>query len=236
MKYLNLAPLQSITSEQFQAVAPFPWANPQGMLTEEGIKELIETLPDVSLFEQSFGMERAYGQKPHDRYELKYREGLPLSPAWSEFLKELSGPEYDREVARLFKSSQFTLRFQWQYSFNGCSVSPHCDSRKKLGTHIFYLNTPENWKDEWGGRTLILDDAGKFPPESAPLLSEFRGQIAAEVFCNRSLIFERTDRSWHAVSDLVSPPGAVRKIFTVIMERKPTFLDRIKGRIGAFFK
>ena len=235
MKYLNLQPLNALSAQSFTATKPFPWTNPRGMLTEEGFKALMETLPDVSLFEKSFGMERAYGQKPHDRYELKYTENVPLSPAWSAFLSDLESPEYHAEIARLFGTDRFSLRFQWQYSFNGCSVSPHCDSPNKLGTHIFYMNTPENWKEEWGGQTLILDDGGKFDPASAPLLSEFRAQTAAEVFGNRSLLFLRTDRSWHAVSELVSPPEAMRKIFTVIMERTPTVLEKAARKLKSVF-
>jgi hypothetical protein len=42
-------------------------------------------------------------------------------------------------------------------------VSPHCDSPKKLGSHIFYLNTKEDWDPSWGGETLILDDGGRLP-------------------------------------------------------------------------
>lgn len=236
MKYLNLSALQAISTGAFKSTKPFPWANPRGALTVEGYLELIHTLPGVSLFEKSIGMERAYGQKPHDRYELKYREGLPLSPAWAEFLNELNSPEYHAEIARLFGTDRFTLRYQWQYSFAGCSVSPHCDSRNKVGTHIFYMNTAENWKDEWGGRTLILDDGGVFPPESAPALSEFKSQTAAEVFGNRSLLFERTDRSWHAVSELVSPEGAMRQIFTVVMDRTPSVTERIHQRLKAILK
>jgi hypothetical protein len=235
MKYLNISALQAIPTGTFKNAKPFPWVNPQGALSEEGYSELIRTLPDVSLFEKSIGMERAYGQKPHDRYELKYRDGLPLSPQWTQFLSELNSPEYHAEIARLFGTSRFTLRYQWQYSFAGCSVSPHCDSKNKVGTHIFYMNTPENWKDEWGGRTLILDDGGVFPPESAPGLSEFKNQTAAEVFGNRSLLFERTDRSWHAVSELVSPEGAMRQIFTVVMDRTPSLFEKLSRKVKKLF-
>lgn len=235
MKYLDISVLQAIPTGAFKNTKPFPWANPQGVLTESGYLELIRTLPDVSLFEKSIGMERAYGQKPHDRYELKYKDGIILSSAWTQFLLELNSPEYHAEIARLFGTDRFTLRYQWQYSFAGCSVSPHCDSRNKVGTHIFYMNTPENWKDEWGGRTLILDDGGAFPTESAPALSEFKSQTAAEVFGNRSLVFERTDRSWHAVSELISPEGAMRQIFTVVMDRTPSLFEKISRKAKALF-
>jgi hypothetical protein len=234
MTYLNQSTLDSISREAFQKTHPFPWTNPQGFVTDEGFDALLKTLPDVGIFESSFGMERAYGQKPHDRYELKYRDGLPISKEWQSFLDELAGSKYRAWISKLLGRNDFSLRFQWQYSFNGCSVSPHCDSRNKLASHLFYLNTPENWKIEWGGQTLILNDQGAFPPESAPKLEDFKGSQAAEVFGNRSLFFERTDRSWHAVSELTSPPEAMRKIFTVIVEKKPTLFEKIARKLKYF--
>lgn len=234
MTYLNQDVLAAIDARTFQATKPYPWVNPRGIITDAGFAELVASLPDVSLFEKSIGMERAYGQKPHDRYELKYHPGVILSPAWQSYIDELSGPIYRAFLARLLGTNDFGLRFQWQYSFRGCSVSPHCDSRNKLGSHIFYFNTRDNWKDEWGGRTLLLD-GGAFLPESAPVLSSFKGQIATEVFGNRSLLFERTDRSWHAVSELTSPDGAMRKIFTVIIEKKPTSFGKMMTKAKNLF-
>jgi len=235
MTYLNQQALDSITTEAFNNARLFPWTNPKGLIDDTGFNDLLRTMPDVSLFEKSIGMSRAYGQKPHDRYELKYKEDAPVSKEWQMFIEELSGPRYRAWLARLLGTNDFNLRYQWQYSFNGCSVSPHCDSPNKLGSHIFYFNTPEDWKLEWGGQTLLLDDGGKFPPQSAPDLSEFKGKLAADVFDNRSLFFKRTDRSWHAVSELTSPKDAMRKIFTVIIERKPTLWQKIQAKLKSFF-
>ena len=226
MTYLDYDKLRALDTATFQNAKPFPYANPAGLLTEEGFEALRASMPDISLFRKTVGMERQYGQKSHDRYELKHRYDLPLSPAWRDFIAELDGPDYEREIARLMRDDRFTRHYQWQYSFRGCSVSPHCDSPNKLGTHIFYFNTPEDWKSEWGGETLLLDDGGKFDYRSAPKLSDFVSATPSIAMPNRSLIFERRDHSWHAVGGLRSPDGVLRKLFTVIYDRKPSLLDK----------
>lgn len=235
MKYLTLEPLKSVSAEAFQKTKPYPWANPEGLFSGDGFAELCKTLPDVSLFEKSFGMERKHGQKPHDRYELKYHSGLALSPSWTALLQELQGPEYRKELERLFKTADFSLRFQWQYSFRGCSVSPHCDSAQKVGSHIFYFTTPRDWSEAWGGQTLILDDEGAFNSESAPDSGAFPSRITAKTMGNRSLLFQRTPHSWHAVEELRSPEGAMRKIFTVIIDKKPSLKRKISALVRSVF-
>ena len=40
----------------------------------------------------------------------------------------------------------------------GVEVSPHCDSKHKLGSHLFYFNDSSEWDPSWGGETLILED------------------------------------------------------------------------------
>ena len=34
----------------FRAQKPFPWINPEGLLTEEGYQRLVATLPDIYSF------------------------------------------------------------------------------------------------------------------------------------------------------------------------------------------
>ena|SRR3990167_4011489 len=235
MKYININKLAGASEKSFLKISPYPWLNLHELVTPEGFDELLGSLPDVSMFEKSFNLERSHGQKPHDRYELRYSDSLILSPAWKSFIEELSSAEYGAELKRLFGVKNFNIRFQWQYSFNGCSVSPHCDSRNKIGSQIFYLNTSDNWKEEWGGQTLVLDDGGKLNCDSAPDITQFHNKIAVRTLGNYSLLFARTDHSWHSVGALQSPPDVLRKIFTVIIERKPTLLNKIVVKIKSLF-
>lgn len=235
MSFINYSVLGNISEKEFQNTKPFPWINPEGALTKEAFSKLEAALPDVALFEKSVGLKRAHGQKPHDRYELKYTKGVAVDPVWEEFIEEIFSPQYQNEIARIFGIKNFTTRCQWQYAYEGCSVSPHCDSPNKLGSQIFYMNTPKNWKEEWGGRTLVLDDGGKFSCDSAPDLSEFEIAGASIIIPNRSFIFGRNNHSWHAVEELVCPEGAYRKLFTVVFNRKPSFFQRFKNKLRALF-
>ena len=174
MTYLDFQRLSSIDPKQFHHNTPYPWMNPKGLLTSMGHEQLLATLPDVSLFQRRFGVKRAHGQQSHDRFTLEYQNDLPLSPAWKTFIAELYGTEYQNFLKRFFQVNSFELNFHWHYTPNGCSVSPHCDAKHKLGSHIFYLNTDNDWEENWGGETVILDDGGQFDRKSAPKFEDFK--------------------------------------------------------------
>jgi len=91
LTYLNLERLNQIDPKMFKAQKPYPWINPEGLLTDEGYQRLQGTLPDVSLFERRFDAQRKYGQKSHDRYTLEWRTNPPVAPPWKEFVAELEG-------------------------------------------------------------------------------------------------------------------------------------------------
>jgi len=231
MTYLNFSALEAISSQSFQETKPYPWMNPSGLLTDEGYQHLVKTIPDVSLFEKRFGVKRAHGQQSHDRYTLEYHEGLPLSAHWKQFLVELHGETYSKFLKRLFGVKSLELNFHWHYTPHGCSVSPHCDANHKLGSHIFYFNTREDWDPAWGGETVILDDQGRFNRKSAPRFEDFPESLASTAIGNYSLLFQRLDKSWHGVHPVQCPEGHMRKVFIVVINRF-SFLDRIKQVFG----
>ena len=223
MSYLDTARLDALDSTAFQGQAPYPWVNPQGLLSADGFRALADDLPDIGQFERVFGKRRSHGQQSHDRYTLDYHEGLDLAPSWRQFIAELDGDGYQGFIRRLFGRGRFRLRYHCHYTPNGCSVSPHCDGRDKLGSHIFYLNTTDDWQAAWGGETVILDDGGRFRRSSAPAFDDFDSAVAAETMDNRSLIFARRGDSWHGVREIACPEGDLRKVFVVVVE------DRILG-------
>ena len=234
MTYINYSVLEAIDGASFRETKPFPWVNPQGALAEDAYKTLTSNFPDLSLFTKTAGMERGYGQKPHDRYELKYKPGLSVGKKWQSFVDEIFGERYQKEMARILGTSQFTTRCQWQAAYAGCSVSPHCDSANKLGSQIFYMNTPEDWQDDWGGRTLVLDDKNEKDCASAPDLSEFTIAAASQITPNMSFIFMRSNHSWHAVENLECPEGEYRKLFTVVFDRTPSLAQRVITKAKQF--
>jgi hypothetical protein len=130
-------------------------------------------------------------------------------------VRELQGPAYTRFLQRVLARRFFTLRFHWHYTPNGCSISPHCDSKTKFGSHIFYFNTAADWDPAWGGQTVLLDDGGRLQPKSAPAFADFDRAITAETLGNRSLLFARGAQSWHGMHEIHCPEHAMRKVFIV---------------------
>ncbi len=218
MEYLNRENLERISHEAFQRQQPYPWVNIQETLTHDAHELLRRTLPDVKLFDRKVGVKRDFGQGYHDRYILHYHPSLDLAKPWREFIRELHEKTYDSLVRRLFglrRSAPYILTLEWYYAWQGCGVSPHCDARRKLGTHIFYFNSAEDWDSSWGGRILIMDDGGRLKAHSAPQFDDLKVAASLDPRGNGSLLFQRTAHSWHGVRPLESPPGRLRKLFIV---------------------
>ena len=223
MSYLDFDRLDRLDAAEFQGQHPYPWINPQGLLSGEGERRLSENMPDIAQFEKVFGKARAHGQTSHDRYTLEYRSGLDLPACWRDFIAELESPEYRRFIARMFGRGMFRLRHHWHYTPRGCSVSPHCDARDKLGSHIFYFNDHADWDPAWGGETVVLDDGGRFKRGSAPGFEDFDQVTSAETMGNHSFLFSRKGNSWHGVRELNCPEGQLRRVFIIVVE------DRLLG-------
>jgi len=235
MQYLSQETIDGVSADVFQKQRPYPWVNIHGTLTPEGFERLRETLPDFSLFEQKVGIKRAYGQGPHDRGILHYRPSLELPQPWKEFVAELHGGTYQlflRRMLNLPPSKRIILTMEWYYAWQGCSVSPHCDARRKLATHIFYFSTEADWEASWGGQILILDDGECFKAHSAPAFDALEVTAALDPRGNASLLFQRTEHSWHGVRPLQCPPNILRKLFIVTVNL-PTFQvwwRRVRGK------
>ncbi len=235
MQYLNQSAIEGVSTDVFQKRQPYPWTNITGTLNADGFQVLRECLPGVSLFERKVGIKRAYGQGPHDRSILHYTPGLDLPGPWKEFLGELHGETYQlflRRMLALPPGKPFILTMEWYYAWQGCSVSPHCDARRKLATHIFYFTAETDWETNWGGQILILDDRGRFKAHSAPAFDDLDVAAALEPRGNGSLLFQRTEHSWHGVRPLPCPPSILRKLFivTINMPTLQVWWRRVRGK------
>jgi hypothetical protein len=235
MGYLNHSCLDSVPADPFRKREPYPWVNVEGSLTPEGFEKLRTSLPDTSLFEKHVAKKRAHGQGYHDRYILHYRPEVPLSEPWKEFVAEVQGKGYEKFIRRMFdlpESKKLILTMEWYFGWQGCGVSPHCDAKRKLATHIFYFNTDKDWDGKWGGDILIMDDARKFNAHSAPKFDDLKVAAALDPRGNGSLLFKRTDHSWHGVKPLQSPPGELRKLFivTINVPNLQVLWRRLRGK------
>jgi hypothetical protein len=232
-RYLDLDALEAIDVEGFRRRKPYPWANPDKLLTDEGYTLLRQNMPDLALFERKFGYRRHAGQQPHDRYSLEYREGIAIPQPWVDFIAELRGDRYRNAIGRLLDARRPEFRFHWHYAPAGCSVSPHCDSRREYGSQLFYFNTEQDWDPSWGGETLVLDDGGRLDPHSAPAFEDFENIIACKSLGNVSTILQRSDRGWHGVRSLTCPDDRMRRIFIVVVNPGTLFWkvrDRLTGK------
>ena len=231
-QYLDADRLEALETEAFRNTSPYPWANPEGLLTQEGYRALLKNMPDISMFERKFGKARRADQAPHDRYSLEYTEGMEVPRPWRDFIGELRSDLYRDTIARLFDARDPEFRFHWHYTPAGRSVSPHCDSKREHGSHIWYFND-DDWDPSWGGDTLVLDDGGKFSPDSAPAFEDFDEVIACESEGNRSAILERSERGWHGVREITFPEGHMRKVFVVVVNPSSLYWrvrDRLMGK------
>jgi len=230
--YLDFDQLESIDTSTFQNQKPYPWINPQALIKPEGWTELERDLPRLEDFDQRFGEQRRAGQKPHDRYSLEFKEGLAVADSWLAFIGELRSDRYRSQICRLFGAKKVEFRFHWHYTPTGCSVSPHVDALRELGSHIFYFNTPL-WEPGWGGETLILDDRQRLPRGSAPDFDAFEQVIPANCSGNASLLFNGRDHGWHGVRKIESPKEHFRRVFIVIVNpvsRVWRIRDRLIGK------
>ena len=228
--YIDYDRLRALDPKVYQSRDPYPHMNPEGLLHEEAYAKLIENLPPEELFTAEIGKKRAHGQEPHDRLQLEYEEGLELPSPWQEFIDEIREGPYVQILSNLVGVPDIELRFHWHWATRGNSVSPHCDAVRKYGSHIFYLNTEDDWKPEWGGETLVLDDGGRFKRSSAPAFEDFDQILSSETGHNRSFIFTRRGDSWHGVREITCPEGFYRKVFIVVLNNPsaPKTWKRIK--------
>lgn len=229
--------MRDFDKASFTQRQPFPWYNFQSLLTAKTFQKLYAEFPTLDFFETHKGMARKHGQRPHDRYYLAYEETIykdlerdnshehkkgiirheQLSPSWQAFMSALqSDSGYQQFISELLGVTRFTTRYAWHVATAGHSVSPHVDARNKIGTHIFYFNTADDWKAEWGGSTLVL--SAKDHDGMNPEISDFGKVEAVTVMNNRSFLFKNQPEAWHAVDQLNCPPDTYRRIFNVIFE------------------
>ncbi len=222
-RFLNLEVMNSIDPQEFQSTLPFPHVNPQGFIKDDAFRELLDNLPKLETFTPSFGVKRKSGQACHDRYILDYEEGVELPAPWQAFVDEILSDTYRSFVCRLLGVSKVRFRLHWHYTPRGAEVGPHVDSKVKIGSQIFYLNSEQDWDPAWGGETVVLDDHGRFPTYSNPKFEDFDEQYPAKTMNNRSFVFGRKGDSWHGVKRIDCPEGAHRKVLIVVFEEYRPF-------------
>jgi hypothetical protein len=229
-EFFDEAVLQSLTLDEFRSTAPFPWHHFTGALTPDAFRNLLEDYPPRDLFQWREGLSGQYYSRPHDRWFLEYRPDEPsragraqkgdLPAVWQRFIDELERDDssYRRHMLHwLGIDRDLELRLTWHLGVNGSEVSPHIDTDKKLGTHIFYFNTTDDWDPSWGGNLLVLD-AGDRGGQGRDF-DEFRLEAEIDLLGNRSFLFKNDHSAWHGVRPLQCPDGSYRRLFNVVYEK-----------------
>ncbi len=230
---------------------PCPWYSLDGFLTDHAFATLNTEFPPLDLFEHHEGLYRKHGQRPHNRYYLAFEKSIynqandagdkgcarlaDLSAGWQAFINELTtGELYTKFVANAFNVDQFDIRLAWHMAGRGDDVSPHRDATAKLGTHIFYFNTTQDWREEWGGGTVLLE--GRNVERMNPEYDDFDRTHTVPILNNKSLLFKNTPDAWHGVEPLQCPQGKYRRIFTVVFTYpKAKQAPAPKSRVNSLF-
>src|SRR5262245_29961313 len=166
--FIDYQLLRAFDADGFKKRLPFPWQRLRGFLTREGFSALYDDFPPPELFEHHNNISRGHGQRPHNRHYLAYENSIyhkkgesgvvrhdQLPATWQRFMDELQrSDEYHQFIRRALGVAAFRTRYAWHVGSQGSEVSPHVDDRKKIGTHILYFNTSDDWNPEWGGATL----------------------------------------------------------------------------------
>lgn len=229
-RFINSGVLASFSPETFRSTQPFPWSNLHQFLTPQGFETLYQHFPDLDLFEHHVDIPRSHGQRSHNRYYLAYEQSIytskersqgiarheDLPKPWQQLIDELESETYRQFIAKAFGVSQFKVRYAWHVGHGQSEVSPHIDSSDKIGTHILYFNTHQDWQPEWGGSILVLSD--KQTEKMNPDYSDFKTVTAANVLDNRSFLFKNSPIAWHGVAPLNCPDGYYRRLFNIIIE------------------
>jgi Rps23 Pro-64 3,4-dihydroxylase Tpa1-like proline 4-hydroxylase len=233
--FINPDWLASFDLNDFKSREPFPWHDFHQFLTPEGFATLSHDFPSLDCFEKHNGISRGDGQRPHDRYYLAYENSIyqtsastqgvikhqALAPSWQAFLQELeTNLAYQRFLKTTLAVPDYKLRYAWHVGFTGSEVSPHVDTPEKIGTHILYFNTQQDWQPEWGGELLVL--SGKQTPKMNPEFTDFTSAVPVPIWDNHSFFFRNYEHSWHGVKPLTCPTGSYRRLFNIIVEYSPT--------------
>jgi hypothetical protein len=206
---------------------PYPWHRYTSFVERSYFDRLRRDFPPLQWFRHDQNRYRG-PQRPHDRHLLAWStdsaasDGLvphaQLAASWRSFIDALQGDAFTRYFATVLGERPHLIRFDWHRSYRGCEVSPHPDDPYKIGTMIFYFNTPEDWDASYGGDTLLL--GGLQQQSRAPEYADFATVTPVPMLATQCFFFRRSPHSWHAVARLQCPNGAYRNTFHAIAERE----------------
>lgn len=176
---------------------PFPYATFNNLLTHHDVESLINALPygaDQRTLRQQ-GSDKTYRNTTSVLLELgapHYNPKNKLTSSWINFLDLISSRDYRIYCSKLFGAElinchpEITIRKYQHEDY----ISAHTDRDCVYATQLIFLNT--QWNETWGGLLHFMTDAQNDYCQFIPHFSS-------------SILFLRTDSSWHRVSKVVQP-------------------------------
>lgn len=193
----------------FVETQPYTWAAPSEVLDSHSATLLADSYPMQALVRTQRAPSE--GDKSYSMLTstiLNESDGTcdisQIDGIWRSLYDELVAPSYRRVIGEMLEidltDSQLELRLS-AYPPSGW-LSPHTDRDDKLVSQIYYFN--RTWDAAWGGTFNVLEasDAGVPSASIAPLLG-------------MSVLFVRSDSSWHSVSPVHPDTDQVRKTLLV---------------------
>jgi SM-20-related protein len=170
---------------------PFRWMRAAALLDPQLADELAAQDPAVKFKLATYRHGGRFWQ-----LSLDSAGATALSAPWNRVTSLLTAPAYTELISELTETDLRACRLQvsaCRYEAD-CWLGPHTDRSHRVVTQLIYLS-PE-WRPEWGGCLRILN-------------SDNADDVAYRVLprFNSSVVFLRSDRSWHAVEEVRSAPA-----------------------------
>jgi SM-20-related protein len=189
---------------------PYQWAAIGSLFQPDDARRLAATYPC-----DRFKRVAAHGGEKDYDYEARSLIGMAgtaiagdLSDAWQALARDLLSPEYRAAMTALTGCAlaEAPMEVNVFHYGPGGSLGAHCDLPEKLVTHVLYFN--RTWNNADGGclRILRAQDLESVAAEISPLVGH-------------SAVIVRSERSWHAVSRVVSRSSRSRRSMTVTFYR-----------------
>ncbi|MGW4057585.1 2OG-Fe(II) oxygenase family protein [Amycolatopsis sp. NPDC004747] len=180
---------------------PFAWAAVSGLLDTAYAEELADRFPS-GLLRESRSPQGHYLLRDCTVIEAGERTAVAaaLPEPWHRLLDWLLTPDY-REFVRSATGAELTgcrLKVRLCEYGAGTFMTAHTDRPDRVATQILYLS--RSWRPDWGGGLDILTAPEDDDP--AAVAASIRPDF------NTSVLFARSDRSFHAVRR-ISPRAPV---------------------------
>lgn len=217
--------------EQFRAGRPFPHVVIDDFLEETFARELLESFP-------AFESGNYIGDDGQPGNKSTLDRIRSIGPAYRRLDDAVKSPEFLQTIGSLTGIGDL-LYDPWYLgggtheNRNGMSLDPHVDFNfhpserwhRRLNL-IVYLNPL--WADSWGGRLELFDN---------PHVDARPAHSVSPLF-NRCVIFETSERSWHAFDQIKLPmeqANLSRRSVALYFYTKDRPADEIAGRHTTYY-